>query len=719
MFIRNQLFKINLLDNVITERILWIDSGYENCITIDINKENINAKPQCKRLKNLHQLLDDGNLELIQKDPYRLLFIEEDLSPSEVKIRDARWNSIKDLINSEPDIYLESTTSMIKRVYGNKKVSVSSIYRNLRLFWQRGNVKNSLLPDFRVCGGRGKRKILGNVKVGFREKGEEAKGINVTEEVEFYFRQGLIKCKESEVIKIKDIYNFILNEYFVEGQRYENGEFLIELKKEIPSERQFRYWYEHYSGKTRAQKNIDKIGERKHNLTSRAILGKSDTYINAPGAVYQIDSTKSDIYIVSELDPNLVIGKPTTYFVRDVFSRMIVGMYIGIKEESWVAARLAFVNTITNKVDYCKKMGITITEEKWPTHHFPSAILADNGPAYKGYKIEILSEAFGINPINAPAYRADFKGIIEKLFDMVNQKIKPSAPGSTTKYSGERGQKDPRLKARYTLKKYTQAVIRTVLFFNNSHWLTKYNPDKEIISEEVDLVPLELWNWGIKRRSGLLRFFEEDFVKLTLMDRFKGAKVEKYGIHVMGDLYYECQKAHDEGWFSDAALKGSWEVELAYDPASTDQVYIINKDGGCEICTLLPHCRQYGGMSFADYSEIRSKRKKTEREYLEKKEREAEINLENNLGAIRDSAEEIYQNNKINQTKSSKLSGIRNNRQEERKTNDYKEALVIGNSPNESLQGAKDIYIGEEPEEPFEEDFDFLEQFQKENLINE
>lgn len=675
IFTKNQLFKINLLDNASTERILWIDSNYGNCITIDIEKENTKAKPEMKKLETLHQLFDDGILELVQKDPYRILFREEDLNESEINNRNSRWDLIQELVKLEPDIYLETTNSMIKRVFQDKKVSVSSVYRNLRLYWQRGMVKNALLPDFRVCGGKGKRKKLGDAKVGFRNKGEEAQGINVTEEVDYFFKKGLEKCKESGVTKIIDIYDFILREYFVEGYRYENGEMLIQLKKEeeIPTERQFRYWYEYNSGKTREQRNIDKYGKRKHNLNSRAVLGKSDTDIIAPGAQFQIDSTKSDIYIVSEIDPNVIIGKPTTYFVRDVFSRMVAGMYIGIKEASWVAARMAFVNTITDKVKFCAKYGITITEEQWPIHHFPESILADNGSEFKSYKMEILSDVFNINPINAPAYRADFKGIIEQLFRMLNDKVKPFAPGSTTGELRERGEKDPRLKARFTLSEYTQAMIRTVLYFNNSHWLDKYNPDRDMIKDNVKLVPLEMWNWGIKKRSGVLKFYEEDFVKFNLMDRFKEATVEKYGIHVKGgDLYYECEKARDEGWFKDAALKGSWNVELAYDPASTDQVYIVNKDGTYEICTLLPHCQHYGGMSFDDYNKIRSKRKNAHDDYLHT-QKGAKLNLDYSLSNLRVLSEENYQNNKIDQSKSSIVNGIRENRQKERAINDYQE----------------------------------------------
>lgn len=721
IFAKNLLYKINVSGSMSTERILWIDNSNKECITIDINKDNEKAKPQLVQLDQLQHLFQDGCLEVIKADPYKRFYSEEDLSEASVKIRDERWNLIKDLVKREPDIYVEPTHRIIKEVFMDEKVPVSSIYRFLRIFWQRGMVKNALLPDYHSCGGKGKRKKLGEKKTGRPREGTERKGINVTNEVDYYFKQGLKKCKESKVTKIKDIYKFIIGEYFIDGYRYENGEKIVFLKENIPTREQFLYWYRNHSGKSKAQKNIDKIGERQHNLNTRPVLGKSDTYINGPGLEFQIDSTTSDIYIVSEIDPNLIIGKPTTYFVRDVFSRMVTGMYVGLKETSWAAAKLALVNTITDKVKFCEGYGISITEEEWPTHFFPESLLADNGPEFNNYKIEILNDVFGIRIKNSPAYRADFKGVIEQLFNMINSKLKPHLPGTITKDTGKRGEEDPRLKARMTLRQYTHTMIRTVLFYNNSHWLEKYNPDREMLEHNVELVPLKMWNWGIKRKAGVLKYFTEDYVKVNLLARFENVKVEKYGIHVKESLYYECQRAYDENWFADAAITGSWSVNVAYDPAITNQVYLINKDGTYEVCTLLEKSQQYSDISFAEYDELIRRKKIKQREH-QHNELETEINLDNRIKEIANEAATHYENNRKEQTKSSKLKGIRENRKKERRQNDIQEAITLSvqeNKADVTLGSKEEIYTENSWSEGEDEDFAFLQNFQKEILGNE
>ena len=51
--------------------------------------------------------------------------------------------------------------------------------------------------------------------------------------------------------------------------------------------------------------------------------------------------------------------------------------------------------------------------------HFPSVILADRGEV-ESHTADLLCKNLGITVENAPPYRGDFKGIIEKHFDLIN-----------------------------------------------------------------------------------------------------------------------------------------------------------------------------------------------------------------------------------------------------------------------------------------------------------
>ena len=195
---------------------------------------------------------------------------------------------------------------------------------------------------------------------------------------------------------------------------------------EVPSIRQFRYWYQ----KDKDLKNeIQKRkGEAEYNLNSRSVLGKSDYGLMGPGSKYQIDATVGDIYLVSQFGRSNIIGRPVLYFVIDVFSRMVTGMYVGLEGPSWVGAMMAISNAASDKVSYCQAYGICITDEEWPCHHIPAAILGDRGEM-ESKNADNLVSMLGIRIENAPPYRADLKGIIEQHFRTINTNATVLLPG--------------------------------------------------------------------------------------------------------------------------------------------------------------------------------------------------------------------------------------------------------------------------------------------------
>ncbi|MCG8282963.1 transposase, partial [Escherichia coli] len=103
--------------------------------------------------------------------------------------------------------------------------------------------------------------------------------------------------------------------------------------------------------------------------------------------------TIADIYLVSEHDRSLIVGRPVVYMVIDVFSRMVVGMYVGFEGPSWVSAMVALANTVADKVEYCRQYGVEIDASDWPVKGLPDVVLADKGEL-NGTKVEAFSQAF-------------------------------------------------------------------------------------------------------------------------------------------------------------------------------------------------------------------------------------------------------------------------------------------------------------------------------------
>jgi len=75
------------------------------------------------------------------------------------------------------------------------------------------------------------------------------------------------------------------------------------------------------------------------------VLGSSSTDAIGPGSVFQIDATVADVYLVSRFNRTHIIGRPVLYIVQDCFSKLIVGLYVGLRdrhglEQQWLLQTL-------------------------------------------------------------------------------------------------------------------------------------------------------------------------------------------------------------------------------------------------------------------------------------------------------------------------------------------------------------------------------------------
>ena len=331
----------------------------------------------------------------------------------------------------------------------------------------------------------------------------------------------------------------------------------------------------------------------------RPLSSTSTTEALGPGYRYQIDATIADIYLVSEHDRSLIVGRPVVYMVIDVFSRMVVGMYVGFEGPSWVSAMVALANTVADKVEYCRQYGVEIDASDWPVKGLPDVVLADKGEL-NGTKVEAFSQAFGVRIENAPARRGDAKGIVERYFRTVQERFKPYASGvveDTT--SRKRGGHDYRLNASLTLPEFTKIIIAGILYHNNFHTLSKYDRTSGMPGD-LPAIPVMLWNWGLANLTGRLRTAPEKLVRINLLPH-ESATVSELGIRLFG-CFYTCQEAIREGWFHRGQGRRPTGVTVAYDPRSADHIYLrpSNSLKDYWVCELADRSRRFRGMTFWD-----------------------------------------------------------------------------------------------------------------------
>lgn len=139
-----------------------------------------------------------------------------------------------------------------------------------------------------------------------------------------------------------------------------------------------------------------------------------------------MDATQADIYLVSRHDRSRVIGRPYIYLAVDTATQLIAGLYVGLEcDES--AVMLCLANAAQNKVEYCREYGIEIDPAQWPNRGLPHEIITDKGSEFFGSGMQELCQKYGVEVQSLPPFRPDGKGLVEKSFDLIQQRYMFSA----------------------------------------------------------------------------------------------------------------------------------------------------------------------------------------------------------------------------------------------------------------------------------------------------
>ncbi|MEB9672725.1 MULTISPECIES: DDE-type integrase/transposase/recombinase [Bacillus cereus group] len=604
-------------------RILWIDSNYTNLVWIYLNDEK--AMPQYEKVEAILEQIKSGILFISKTDPYMNFYLEKELTEKQKEELDKRWKIVNLLIaeHNVPRIFNPAERSkMIKELVENHHIRTKqTIYTWLKQYWRYGQQKIALSPNYNNRGGRGTNKKAGEKKRGTPKKAKElfGEGKNIVPEMQEKIKIGYVKhYVKSQKKTQKQAYYDFLYENFSRVQNINGMDYIVLNQHEFfPSFDQFIYW-----GKKLTNSNYVKrkrMGEHKYTLTQREILKTSNDYVFGPGSVFQIDSTPADIYLVSSMNPNIIIRRPHLYFVVDVFSRLIVGFHVDTRPASLAAAKLALYCTGINKVDYCRQLGVRIAQEEWPSEHMPFSLVADRGEL-RSKAVELLEGFLNINVANTPAYRPELKGIVERALGMVQQKAKSFIPGYVDKDFGQRGSEDYRLEAVLNIEDFRKYIIEFIRKHNQST-LRTYELSKEMVRDEVLPIPIKLWEWGIENQSGLLNKVHVNQLKYSCMSIDK-AKITGKGV-IFKRMRYFSKDFQEKGWF--AFSRGRTKtIDIVYDARDMTYIYYREPENKEIVALKMDESSKYFGKTLMEIEAIQ------EYEYT-LKESEAQSDLEKEL----------------------------------------------------------------------------------------
>ena len=351
--------------------------------------------------------------------------------------------------------------------------------------------------------------------------------------------------------------------------------------------------------------------KKKLNIASNSIIHDMDYHVDGPGDCFQIDATVCDIYLVSQFDRRRIVGRPMIHFLVDTWSRLIVGIHVGLEGATWNGAMMAFVNTVTPKTEFCKQYGIEISESDWPSHYAPKRIKGDFSVLMSAPLWQNIVQHLRIEIENARSSRGDQKSLVESVFGIISSKFRTITPGYVEKDFKARGVDDYRLGAALNLHEFAQMIIYTVLEHNAGPIRHETLPT-DMMTEGLTATPNNLWQWGVANRSGCLKKTTLGEVVINVMPS-EQARVTQHGIRLKKDVYYSCATAVQDEWFSKARSQ-QWNVTISYDPQNIECAYILDPKlpQGYEACNILDRSFNYRGKSIFEIEKLGLVRKQSE-----------------------------------------------------------------------------------------------------------
>jgi hypothetical protein len=682
-------------------RVIWIDENRMNMYLIDIYE--LNAKPFIGNVEEYESLINAGYVKIVEEPFLR----GTELTQSSEEILKQRLQILESLLKEieVPAIY--DFSAIWKRLSGLEKAygcSANYMKKILRLYWQKGLNQNALIPNL------GRTRILDASEQSLRlpesikDQSSKWKDLILLSFERYY--------KKNPKATLQTAYDEMLEKHFTK-EIHVNGASKLKLYEEFPSYWQFEYHTRHLRFTEDTLRK--RWGSKNFDLKGREIVGVTQEKLFGPGSLFQIDATIADVYIVSSINREDIIGRPVLYFITDAFSRLVTGIYCGLEGPSWNGAMMALVNSASDKVAFCREYGVIITKDEWACTHIPTAIRGDRGELISK-KAEEMVRLQDIKIENTPPFRADLKGVIERKFGVIQGSIKPFVPGYVDTDFRERGARDYRIDAALTLEDFTRVIILEVLQ-HNKQVIKGYRKDKDLLKEKVVARPNELWEWGIQRKSGILRTITEKEMKLTLMPSYQ-ALVTPQGLKY-GGMFYTSPKALREEWFSRARTQGTWKIKVRVDERNTNQIYFWDElTNDLEIFELVPFdMNRFANLTFDQvaaaigFENFRSRK-------AEKAQLEDKINKNAKIRSITADAKRETQFSLSGISDKKRTDGIRDNRSKEKEERRKVESFTFKETvaaPKEPKMHATDESNSFNQSEEKQNIFDILDEFEKES----
>lgn len=174
----------------------------------------------------------------------------------------------------------------------------------------------------------------------------------------------------------------------------------------------------------------------------------------------EIDHTVADTIVLDD-NTYMPLGRPYITLAIEVFSRNIIGLYIGFEPPSFASVAQCLKHAFTPKTGLSSQY--PSVKNEWECHGIPLKIVVDNGLEFHSKHFENTCHSLGIEIDYAPRKEGWKKPHVERVLGTLSSDLLHDLPGTTFSSIGERGDYNSLKEAAITLSKFREIVIKWIV----------------------------------------------------------------------------------------------------------------------------------------------------------------------------------------------------------------------------------------------------------------
>ncbi|NTU50193.1 MAG: hypothetical protein HGA87_04800 [Desulfobulbaceae bacterium] len=425
------------------QRVVWIDAVTQQIATINIEESGkliTMAVPQWQSLHDLVQAVENGQVAIID-DTYSLHIRNDDNLTKGHAIhilnRDKHWAIISSMLYTDDHEFrveiLDPTVRgvLIRNALSeNPFISEPWLRTLLTRCFQGRCSPNDVLPRYLNSGAPGKTRSSKGRKLGrpnARTSIIGENGVNLSPADIDNMKRAFRMYELGQCDSLVSAHQWMLERYYNIGYKAENGVSvpLLPPSDEMPSIETFTKTYQKLADVVRA--TIGRLGQHAYDTKLRPNYGQGRNKLRGSGEVY-VDATVPDVWLVSEKDLLLIIGRPVlTIAVTEDY--LFAGFSVLLEGPSYIGSMVLLDCMNRDKVELCAEYGIIIDEAEWPWQGVADVVYSDRAELLSKDGDRWVTDP-NIAQGTAAPFRPDWKWSVEGSFNLLEHAGINDVPGT-------------------------------------------------------------------------------------------------------------------------------------------------------------------------------------------------------------------------------------------------------------------------------------------------